>query len=86
MQREDIHFWDYKDDPEEKEKAPRHLKGTSCVQFITTSNITIHTLDDLKKVFINVFSCKDFNSKVVCDFTLEYFGGHVANLKEVKRL
>jgi len=73
MEREDLHFWDYADDPDAKELAPPHLQGTSAIQFITTSNVTIHTLDKLKKVFINVFSCKPFSVEIVTRFTEKYF-------------
>lgn len=85
MKQEDLHFWDYEDDPKEKEKAPSHLKGTSCVQFIRTSNITIHTLDDLKSLYLNLFSCKDFNSDKVAEYTKDYFKGEIVNQKEVIR-
>lgn len=79
MVREDLHWWDYENDPEEYLIAPAHLKGTSAVQFIRTSNITIHTLDDLKRIYINIFSCKDFSSAVARKFTEEYFGGKTIN-------
>lgn len=72
MVEEDIHFWRY-EDPEEYEEAPDHLKGTSVVQFIRTSNITVHTLDALEKVFINIFSCKDFDTEVAATFSKAYF-------------
>ena len=32
MEREDLHWWDYEDDPEGYEAAPAHLRGISCVQ------------------------------------------------------
>ncbi len=86
MKREDLHFWDYKDEPEEYEEAPVHLKGVSLIQFITTSNITIHTLDILKRVYINIFSCKDFDSKKVINFTSFFFCGKVKSKKVVKRI
>jgi S-adenosylmethionine/arginine decarboxylase-like enzyme len=78
MEREDLHFWDYEDEPGLKAKQPPHLKGISAVQFIKTSNITIHTLDDLKKVFVNIFSCKTFNPDAAERFTVEYFHGKTA--------
>jgi S-adenosylmethionine/arginine decarboxylase-like enzyme len=78
MEREDLHFWDYEDEPKLKAKQPPHLKGISAVQFIKTSNITIHTLDDLKKVFVNIFSCKAFNPDTAEKFTVEYFRGKTA--------
>jgi len=85
MDMEDCYFWDYEDDLKEKEKAPPYLKGTSCVQFISTSTIVIHTLDDLKKVFINIFSCKDFDTKSIRHLTESFFGGKVYNSQEIIR-
>jgi S-adenosylmethionine/arginine decarboxylase-like enzyme len=87
MERADLHWWDYEDDDQEDyDSAPSHLKGTSCVQFITTSTIVIHTLDDLKKMFINVFSCKEFDANKVVDFTTNYFGGKIITKKVVNRI
>ena len=85
MHREDLHFWDYEDDPEAKAAAPAHLDGTSAIQFIRTSNITIHTLDKVGEIYINVFSCKDFNHGRIRYYTLEYFGGTVQNEQLVHR-
>ena len=86
MKKCDFHFWDYEGYPEEYKKAPDHLKGTSAIQFITTSNITIHTLDKLQKVFLNIFSCKDFNERQVMLFCVDFFKGQVNNFKTVDRL
>lgn len=82
----DLHFWDYKGVPKKILKnIPDHLLGTSAIQFIETSNITIHTLDRLKSVYLNIFSCKDFDEKKVMDKCLEYFKGYVANAHIIMR-
>jgi len=86
MERCDLYFWDYKGYLEEYDKAPDHLKGTSAVQFISTSNIVVHTLDILGKVFINIFSCKDFSEEDAADFSAKIFGGTIANKVVLKRL
>jgi S-adenosylmethionine/arginine decarboxylase-like enzyme len=86
MVMEDLHFWDYSEDPAGYEHAPPHLKGTSCIQFIRTSNITIHTLDDLRSLYLNLFSCKEFDSDVVAKFTEDYFKGKIVNRKEIDRI
>ncbi len=86
MEREDLHFWDYEDDPEGYENAPPHLKGTSAVQFIKTSSIVLHSLDDLGKIFINVFSCKDFDEVEVRSFTEAFFGGCVVGCSVIERI
>jgi len=51
-----------------------HTKGTSAVQFILTSNLTIHTLDKVGECYINIFSCKDFDMNIALNFTLNWFG------------
>ena len=84
MERCDLHFWDY--EAEEYDKAPEHLKGTTVVQFIKTSNITIHTLDKLKKVYLNIFSCKEFDTKVVADFCIKHFRGYVEKITKIDRV
>ena len=86
MEREDLHWWDYKGEPEEYAKAPPHLKGISCVQFITTSTIVIHTLEELGTVMVNIFSCKDFDPEAAAAFTGEYFDGEIITEEVINRL
>jgi len=86
MEAEDLHFWDYEDEPWEYDAAPDHLKGISCTQFIRTSTIVVHTLDVLEKAFINIFSCKDFNAQKAADFTAYWFGGEVVQMNEISRI
>jgi len=58
MEREALHFWDF---PTRAERlaAPAHLAGISAVQFITTSNITLHTLDRDRAIFLDCFTCNN---------------------------
>lgn len=86
MQRCELFFWDDVGVPEEDRQSLPHTKGTSAVQFILTSNITIHTLDILKKVFVNIFSCKDFDAKKAVVFTAKHFGGKVVKELSIERL
>lgn len=84
MKPEDLYFWDdYHVPLAERQTNPR-TKGTTAIQFILTSNITIHTLDLLGAVFINIFSCKNFDTKVAEDFSVEFFraGGHKSTIIE----
>ena len=85
MKREDLHWWDYEGEPAEYEAAPAHLKGTSAVQFITTSTIVIHTLDDLRRVYINIFSCKDFDAGAVMRMAVGHFKGEIVGQTELDR-
>jgi S-adenosylmethionine/arginine decarboxylase-like enzyme len=80
MQRADLHFWDFEGQDEAygiyKEEAP-HLCGTSLCQFITTSNITIHSLDQWGKLYINLFTCKPFEPEEAIKLTLDFFSGEL---------
>ncbi len=85
MKRSRLVWWDdYGVLPEEQETEP-HLKGTSAVQFIETSNIVIHTLHILESVYLNIFSCKDFDTNVAKEFTQEWFKGKIANSHVIER-
>ncbi len=85
MERADLQWWDYHGQKKEYKEAPDHLKGTSLVQFISTSDIVIHTLDVYKKMFINLFSCKDYDSEQVRKFTVKYFKGELARIVVLER-
>lgn len=85
MEREDLHFWDYEGDPEGYAAAPTHLRGVSAVQFIKTSSIVIHTLDDLRVVFIDLFSCKEYDPHVVKALVESHFKGEVLSFKTFAR-
>ncbi len=82
----ELFWWDYEGEPEEKAIALPHMKGVTAVQFLTTSNITIHTLDDLRRVYLNIFSCGDFESDIVTKFSEKWFGGNIKNVVKVPRL
>jgi len=86
MERCELYWWDDLETPEEEKQTESHLVGTSAVQFIKTSNITIHTLDILKRVYLNVFSCKDFDDSTVINFSISWFYGKVVNKQVVRRI
>jgi len=73
MEKCDLHFWDDVGVPEEEKQTEPHLVGTSAIQFIMTSNITIHTLDIMERVYLNIFSCKDFESNKVKFWAMNWF-------------
>jgi S-adenosylmethionine/arginine decarboxylase-like enzyme len=51
-----------------------HLHGVSGIQFIETSNVVCHPLPVLKTVYINIFSCKEFDPDVALNFCKKYWG------------
>jgi len=84
LERADLHFWDY-DTEEERAGAPTHLRGVSAVQFVTTSSIVVHTLDDTQQVLVNVFGCGEIDVAVVERETIRYFSGRVSNMHSIER-
>ena len=73
MERCDLYFWDDVGVPYEDQQTDPKTKGTSAVQFILTSTIVIHTLDLLGSVYVNLFSCKDFDTDKAADFIATWF-------------
>ncbi len=86
MQRQDLHFWDDEGVPEEDRQTLPHTSGISAVQFILTSNITIHALDLTGKVYVNIFSCKDFDDAAAATHTKEWFKGKIAGMNFIERV
>ena len=86
MKREELHFWDDLDVPDDEKQTSPHTQGTSAVQFILTSSIVIHTLDQLRAVYVNMFSCKEFDPKVAEDFTVAWFGAGDCTARFIERI
>lgn len=73
MERCDLHFWDDVDVPLAEQQVHPKTKGTSAVQFILTSTMVIHTLDLLRAVYLNIFSCRSFDAKIAAEFAARWF-------------
>lgn len=63
-----------------------HLRGVSGFQFIETSNVVCHPLPILKKVYINIFSCKEFNTNQALKFCKKFWGATSSHHTVVTRL
>ena len=48
-------------------------KGYTLVQLIETSNITAHFVEENNSMYLDVFSCKDFDPSVVQEAVDEFF-------------
>lgn len=48
-------------------------EGYSVLQMITTSNISMHFVNSTKEAYIDVFSCKDFDTIVALEVVTAYF-------------
>ncbi len=86
MQRCKLSWWDDHGLPPEEQQTEPHLKGTTAIQFILTSNITIHTLDLLGNVYLNIFSCKEFDADAAAEFSARWFEGEAVNHHVIERM
>lgn len=77
-----IFFWDRNI----RNATEPHTKGTSAVQFILTSNITIHCLDEFHAVYINIFSCKPFKPKIAEDISEHWFDAESCSARFIERI
>ena len=77
--------WEYLDDPDRDPESMYHLAGYSFVQFLMTSNITLHSFDNLKKLSLNIYSCKDYDEKVAEEYCRNYFNAEVKQAVTVLR-
>ena len=54
--------------------------GYTLVQLIETSNICAHFVDENDTIYLDVFSCKPYDTSVVIKLVKQYFGAK--NIKE----
>lgn len=79
------HYWDDEGVAPEERQTNSKTKGTTVIQFLLTSNITIHTLDLLKTVYINIFVCREFDKQKAVDCCLDFFDAEIINCISVVR-
>ena len=60
-------------------------KGYTMVQLIETSNICAHFVEENNSMYLDVFSCKDFDPIVVKETVEEFFEAKHMNLKVLTR-
>lgn len=53
-------------------------EGFTAVQIIVTSNIIAHFVDRDRHIYIDVFSCKEFNPDLVEESIKQFFGSNTA--------
>lgn len=62
-----------------------HTAGYSMLQFIETSSITGHFSELWNSAYINVFSCRDFDTKKAIEFTIKFFSAKRVNKRVLIR-
>ncbi|HSX25152.1 MAG TPA: S-adenosylmethionine decarboxylase [Candidatus Andersenbacteria bacterium] len=62
-----------------------NLEGYSAIQFIETSSITVHLDEKWDRAFIDIFSCKDFDTDKALQFCKNYFGAKKSKMTVLDR-
>ncbi len=78
-------FWDVEGIDEVELANSPHLQGISALQWIKTSSIVIHAITGMKQIYINIFSCSDFDARLAEGFTIGYFDGRKVGCMVVDR-
>lgn len=63
----------------------KEVEGFTLVQLIETSLISGHFVNLTCEAYINIFSCKDYNSALAADFTKNYFEAKKMTYKRIER-
>lgn len=83
---QDRYFWDDEEVPPWGRQTDPKTKGTTVVQFLLFSNVTIHTLDLLGTVYINIFVCREFEIQKAVDYCQEFFSATKEKVTIVERI
>ena len=87
MKRGPIYLWGMNSQEHKAKKGEAAIKadGISCCQFLYKSSITIHALDEIQKIFINIFSCESFDVNKAIEFVKENVGGTIISVHNIIR-
>ena len=59
--------------------------GYTLVQLIETSNICAHFANENREIYLDVFSCKPFDERIVEDLVVQYFDAKSLRRAFIKR-
>ena len=62
-----------------------HTKGYPLLQFIETSSITGHFSEGTGAVYLNIFSCKEYDVETAEKFAKDYFGAETIRSRFIVR-
>jgi S-adenosylmethionine/arginine decarboxylase-like enzyme len=87
MKRGPIYLWGENNQEHKAKKGEAAIKadGISCCQFLYKSSIIIHALDEIQKVFINIFSCESFDVNTALKFVNRNVGGNIVSKRSLVR-
>lgn len=78
--------WDDDGVPIEFCQVEPEKKGYSAVQFLMESSILIHALELKEAIYINIFSCKEFDRHKAKKFTMDWFKAGTCTSRKFERI
>ena len=84
MVRGPFHIWGSLKD--ENDTPYVKSDGLSAVQFLMESAVTSHFLDEIHKVYVDIFSCKEYDSFSAIQFCQDKIGGRLVQHQSITRL
>src|SRR5690606_14347239 len=63
----------------------KETAGYSLIQLIETSNVAAHFAEEIGQVYIDIFSCKDFDEKIAEEVCAKYFEPKKTRIKNFER-
>ncbi|MBN1626779.1 MAG: S-adenosylmethionine decarboxylase [Deltaproteobacteria bacterium] len=66
--------------------AEERVEGFSMTQLIETSLISAHFANQTNATYLDVFSCKYYDSQKAADFAKKFFGAREARVQIVSRI
>jgi len=72
-------------DPMIERFAEGYYEGVSLLQFIETSSVTAHFDERENRAFIDIFSCKYFDSTTAAEFSRKFFRAQSHKLNTMAR-
>ena len=87
MRRGPNYLWGEDKEEHKNNKGEGAIKadGISCIQFLYSSSITMHCLDEISKVFINIFSCNKFDFDKAKKFIEDNINGNIVEQHNIVR-
>lgn len=61
------------------------IAGFSMTQLIETSLLSGHFVNHNNSAFLDIFSCSEYDSQVVADFTKDFFGAQSVKVTTLER-
>jgi S-adenosylmethionine/arginine decarboxylase-like enzyme len=79
-------YFEWGSDKNENDNPHPKAEGISAVQFLEESAVVGHFLDEIEKVYLDIFSCKEFDTYEAIIFCQKKLGGKLVQHQVITRI